>query len=112
MLLKGTIDCADLPLNVSRSFLQKDSNVIKLSRHITKKVADKLTELFNKERDKYEGFWKDISPFIKYGSIKDRNFYDKVKDILIYKSINDNYLTLNEYFEKVGGIKEGENAVN
>lgn len=112
MLLKGTIDCADLPLNVSRSFLQKDSNVIKLSRHITKKVADKLTELFNKERDKYEGFWKDISPFIKYGSIKDRNFYDKVKDILIYKSINDNYLTLNEYFEKVGGKKEGESAEN
>ncbi|MDD4833585.1 MAG: molecular chaperone HtpG [Lutispora sp.] len=112
MLLKGTIDCADLPLNVSRSFLQRDSNVIKLSKHITKKVADKLTELFEKEREKYEGFWKDISPFIKYGSIKDKNFYDKIKDILIYKSINGNYLTLNEYFEKNGGKKEEDNAEN
>lgn len=112
MLLKGTIDCADLPLNVSRSFLQRDSNVIKLSKHITKKVADKLTELFEKEREKYEGFWKDISPFIKYGSIKDKNFYDKIKDILIYKSINGNYLTLNEYFEKTGGKKEEDNAEN
>ncbi|SHI73816.1 molecular chaperone HtpG [Lutispora thermophila] len=112
MLLKGTIDCADLPLNVSRSFLQKDSNVIKLSKHITKKVADKLTELFEKEREKYEGFWKDISPFIKYGSIKDRNFYDKIKDVLIFKSINGNYLTLNEYFEKTGGKKEGDKEEN
>lgn len=112
MLLKGTIDCADLPLNVSRSFLQRDSNVIKLSKHITKKVADKLTELFEKEREKYEGFWKDISPFIKYGSIKDKNFYDKIKDILIYKSINGNYLTLGEYFEKTGGKKEEDKAEN
>lgn len=112
MLLKGTIDCADLPLNVSRSFLQKDSNVIKLSKHITKKVADKLAELFEKEREKYEGFWKDISPFIKYGSIKDKNFYDKIKDILIYKSINDNYLTLAEYFEKIGGKKDDDKAEN
>lgn len=112
MLLKGTIDCADLPLNVSRSFLQRDSNVIKLSKHITKKVADKLTELFEKEREKYEGFWKDISPFIKYGSIKDKNFYDKIKDILIYKSINGNYLTLGEYFEKTGGKKEDDKAEN
>ena len=112
MLLKGTIDCSDLPLNVSRSFLQKDSNVIKLSRHITKKVADKLTELFEKEREKYEGFWKDISPFIKYGLIKDRNFYDKIKDVLIFKSINGNYLTLNEYFEKTGGKKEGDKEEN
>ncbi len=112
MLLKGTIDCADLPLNVSRSFLQRDSNVIRLSRHITKKVSDKLMELFEKEREKYEGFWKDISPFIKYGSVKDKNFYDKIKDIMIFKSINDNYLTLKEYFEKVGGKKDDENAEN
>ena len=112
MLLKGTIDCSDLPLNVSRSFLQRDSNVIKLSRHITKKVSDKLAELFEKEREKFEGFWKDISPFIKYGSVKDKNFYDKVKDILIYKSINGNYLTLNEYFEKTGGRNEDEKAEN
>lgn len=111
MLLKGTIDCADLPLNVSRSFLQKDSNVIKLSKHITKKVSDKLTELFEKEKDKYEGFWKDISPFIKYGSIKDKSFYDKIKDILIFKSINGDYITLKEYFEKTDGKKE-ESAEN
>lgn len=112
MLLRGTIDCADLPLNVSRSFLQKDSNVIKLSKHITKKVADKLKELFKNERDKYEGFWKDISPFIKFGSVKDKNFYDKVKDVLIFKSINGNYLTIGEYIEKSGGKKEEEGAQN
>jgi molecular chaperone HtpG len=99
LLLKGVIDCADLPLNVSRSFLQKDSNVIKISKHITKKVADKLTEMFKKERDKYNGFWDDINVFIKYGCMRDESFYDKVKDILIFKTTNGEYVTLQQYLE-------------
>lgn len=99
LLLKGAIDCPDLPLNVSRSFLQKDSNVVKISKHISKKVADKLTELFNKEREKYNNFWDDINPFIKYGCLKDDSFYDKVKDIIIFKTINGEYTTLANYIE-------------
>ncbi|ERI90009.1 Hsp90 protein [Clostridiales bacterium oral taxon 876 str. F0540] len=99
LLLKGVIDCADLPLNVSRSFLQKDANVIKISKHITKKVADKLTELFKKEREKYNSFWDDINVFIKYGCMRDESFYDKVKDILIFKTTNGEYKTLSQYLE-------------
>lgn len=99
LLLKGVIDCADLPLNVSRSFLQKDANVVKISKHITKKVADKLTELFKKEREKYNSFWEDINIFIKYGCLRDESFYDKVKEILIYKTIGGEYLTLQQYLE-------------
>lgn len=96
MLLKGVIDCPDLPLNVSRSFLQNDSEVAKISKHITKKVADKLTSIFKNERSEYEGYWEDIAPFIKFGCIKDEKFYDKVKDILLFKSINGEYKTLSE----------------
>jgi molecular chaperone HtpG len=100
LLLKGVVDCADLPLNVSRSFLQKDANVVKISKHITKKVADKLTEMFNKERDKFNSFWEDINLFIKYGCMRDESFYDKVKKILIFKTTNDEYVTLEQYLEK------------
>ena len=96
MLLKGVIDCPDLPLNVSRSFLQNDGEVAKISRHITKKVADKLTSVFNNERKSYEGYWDDISPFIKFGCIKDEKFYDRVKDIILYKTIYDEYKTFSE----------------
>ena len=96
MLLKGVIDCPDLPLNVSRSFLQNDSEVAKISKHITKKVADKLTSIFKNERSEYEGYWEDIAPFIKFGCIKDEKFYDKVKDIILFKSINGEYKTLAE----------------
>lgn len=96
MLLKGVIDCPDLPLNVSRSFLQNDSEVAKISKHITKKVADKLTSVFNNERKSYESYWDDISPFIKFGCIKDEKFYDRVKDIILYKSINGEYKTFSE----------------
>lgn len=99
LLLKGVIDCADLPLNVSRSFLQKDTNVIKISKHITKKVADKLTELFNKERDRYNSFWEDINIFIKYGCMRDESFYDKVKKIIIFKTTNGEFVTLEQYLE-------------
>lgn len=99
MLLKGCIDCSDLPLNVSRSFLQKDSNVIKISKHISKKVADKLAELFKNDREKYNGFWNDINPFIKYGCIREDKFYEKVKDVIIYKTTKGEYLTLSQYLE-------------
>ncbi len=96
MLLKGVIDCPDLPLNVSRSFLQNDGEVAKISKHITKKVADKLTSVFKNERKSYESYWDDISPFIKFGCIKEEKFYDKVKDIMLYKSINGDYKTFSE----------------
>jgi molecular chaperone HtpG len=99
LLLKGVIDCEDIPLNVSRSFLQKDSNVTKISRHIVNKVADKLTGLFKNEREKYNEFWKDINIFIKYGCLRDEKFYEKVKDIIIFKTINGDYITLKQYLE-------------
>lgn len=100
LLLKGTIDCPDLPLNVSRSFLQNDGYVTKMSSYITKKVADKLNSLFKKERENYQNFWDDISPFIKYGCIKEKDFYDKVKDSILFKTTNDDYVTLNEYTDR------------
>ena len=96
MLLKGVIDCPDLPLNVSRSFLQNDGEVAKISKHITKKVADKLTSVFKNERKEYESYWDDISPFIKFGCIKDEKFYERVKDIMLYKTIHDEYKTFAE----------------
>lgn len=99
MLLKGVIDCPDLPLNVSRSFLQNDGYVKKISAHITKKVADKLTELYKKERESYNNYWDDINMFIKYGCIRDEKFYEKVKDVMIYKDLDGNYITLSEYLE-------------
>ena len=98
MLLNGVIDCPDIPLNVSRSFLQNDSQVQKISKHITKKVADKLTALFNNDRARYENCWKDISTFIKFGCLKEDAFYDKVKNILIFKNLNGVYKPVNEYF--------------
>ena len=97
MLLKGVIDCPDLPLNVSRSFLQNDGYVRKLSQHITKKVADKLIAIHKDQPDQYNTYWDDIHPFIKYGCIKDRRFYDMVRDILVFKTTEGAYLTLDEY---------------
>ena len=99
MLLKGVIDCPDLPLNVSRSFLQNDGYVKKISSHITKKVADKLTSIYNNERENYEKYWDYINIFIKYGCLRDEKFYEKVKDVIIYKDIDGNYLTLDEYLD-------------
>ena len=94
MLLNGVIDCPDIPLNVSRSFLQNDSQVRKISKHITKKVADKLTALYKNDREKYEICWEDTANFIKFGCIKDKDFYEKVKDIIIYKDINSKFVNL------------------
>ena len=99
LLLKGVIDCPDLPLNVSRSFLQNDRDVSKISKHIVKKVADKLKSLCKNEREKYEGFWDDIQIFIKYGCLKDESFYDKIKEYILYKDIDGKYITLTDYLE-------------
>lgn len=99
MLLKGVIDCPDLPLNVSRSFLQNDGYIAKVSAHITKKVSDKLNGLFKTEREKYEGYWEDINPFVKYGCLRDEKFYDRIKDSLIFKKLDDKYITLKDMEE-------------
>ena len=108
MLLNGIIDCPDIPLNVSRSFLQNDTQVQKISRHITKKVADKLAELFRKDRAKYEACWADLSTFVKYGCLKDDDFYDKVKDIIIFKNIAGEYKELPTYFGEPVGEEEAK----
>jgi len=102
LLLKGTIDCPDLPLNVSRSFLQNDGYVKKISNHISKKVSDKLLEIFKDNRDDYNRYWDDLNPFIKYGCMRDEKFYDRVKDIILYKTIDDEYLTIDGFTEKHG----------
>lgn len=99
MLLKGVIDCPDLPLNVSRSALQNDGFVKKISDYITKKVADKLSGMYKVERDIYEKYWEDISPFIKFGCLKDDKFRDKMKDVIIFKNLEGKYITLPEYVE-------------
>lgn len=105
MLLKGVIDCPDLPLNVSRSFLQNDGYVKKISAHITRKVADKLVSLYNTDKENYEKDWEDINIFVKYGCIRDDKFYEKVKDAIIYKDIDGKYMTLSEY---IGGAEKAE----
>ncbi len=101
MLLKGTLDCPDLPLNVSRSFLQNEGYVHKISAHITKKVADKLQLLYKKNHEDYVKYWADIHPFVKYGCMREEKFYDKVKDIVIYKTTEGRTVTLPEYLESV-----------
>ena len=99
MLLKGVIDCPDLPLNVSRSALQNDGFVKKISDYITKKVSDKLSGMFKTDRENYEKYWDDISPFIKYGCIKDTKFGEKMKDAIIMKDLSGKYLKLSEYLD-------------
>jgi len=100
LMLKGMLDCPDLPLNVSRSFLQNEGYVEKISQHIIKKVADKLTLLHKKEYENYTKYWDDINPFVKYGCMREEKFYEKVKDIIIFKTINNEYVTLDEYLER------------
>ena len=97
MLLNGVIDCPDIPLNVSRSFLQNDKQVQRITKYIVKKVADKLTQLFKNDKPKYEECWGDLSNFIKFGCIKESEFYDKVKDVIIWKDINGEFKTLNDF---------------
>ena len=108
MLLKGVIDCPDLPLNVSRSFLQNDGYVKKISAHITKKVADRLTGMFNVERETYQGYWDDIAPFVKYGCMKDAKFFEAVKGVLLLRTTADEYLTLEEYKTRNGEKAPGK----
>ncbi|MBP5655905.1 MAG: molecular chaperone HtpG [Clostridiales bacterium] len=98
-LLQGCLDCSDLPLNVSRSALQQDSYVKKLSGHIVKKVSDKLNELFKNSREDFEKYWSDISVFVKYGQMRDEKFYEKVKDISLYKTSDGKYKTSSELLE-------------
>lgn len=113
MLLKGVIDCPDLPLNVSRSALQNDGFVKKISDYITKKIADKLSGMFKVERENYEKYWDDISPFIRFGCVKDEKFYEKMKDYMLYKDLDGKYLTLKEYIKaSKGETEETENAEN
>ncbi len=100
MLLKGVIDCPDLPLNVSRSALQNDGFVKKISDYITKKVADKLTGMCKTDKESYEKYWDDISPFIKFGCLKDEKFCDKMNDYILFKNLNDEYITLPEILKK------------
>jgi len=101
LLLHGVIDSPDIPLNVSRSFLQADSNVKKINSYISRKVADKLLELFKKDRKAYEEKWSDIGLFVKYGAISDEKFYDKAKEFLLLTNTNQEHNTLEEYREKV-----------
>jgi len=108
LLLKGVIDCPDLPLNVSRSQLQNDGFVKKISDYITKKVAEKLSGLCKTDRENYEKYWDDISPFIKYGILRDEKFAEKMKDYILFKDLEDKYLTLPELKEK----KEGPEAAS
>ena len=108
MLLKGVIDCPDLPLNVSRSALQNDGFVKKISEYITKKVADKLIGMCKTEKENYEKYWDDISPFIKFGCLKDEKFCDKMNDYILFKNIDDKYLTLPEILKPVEEDEKAE----
>ncbi|MCC8017728.1 MAG: molecular chaperone HtpG, partial [Lachnospiraceae bacterium] len=110
MLLKGVIDCPDLPLNVSRSALQNDGFVKKISEYITKKVADKLIGMCKTDKENYEKYWDDISPFIKFGCLKDEKFCDKMNDYILFKDINDKYLTLPELLKAEEEKKENANG--
>ncbi|WP_210419392.1 molecular chaperone HtpG [Pedobacter sp. KBS0701] len=110
MLLHGVIDSPDIPLNVSRSFLQADSNVKKINNYITKKVADKLGELFAKDRKAYEDKWKDIGLFVKYGMISEEKFYDKAKDFALVGNTKNELFTLPEYKEKVSPLQTDKNG--
>ena len=116
MVLKGVIDCPDLPLNVSRSALQNDGFVQKISEYISKKVADKLSGMCKTDKEAYEKYWDDISPFIKFGCLKDEKFCEKMSDYVLFKNLDHKYMTLKECIEKNGGKAEpeekteGENA--
>ena len=105
MLLQGVIDSPDIPLNVSRSFLQADSNVKKINNYITKKVADKLNEIFKSDRKGFEEKWSDISLFIKYGMLSDEKFAEKANDFCLLQNVNNEYYTFKEYYEKVKDIQ-------
>jgi len=110
MLLHGVIDSPDIPLNVSRSFLQSDSNVKKINSYISRKVAEKLQELFNKDRKGYEAKWNDIGIFVKYGALSDEKFYEKAKDFVLLNNTNNEFFTLEEYKTKVKDFQTDKNG--
>ena len=112
MILKGVIDCPDLPLNVSRSALQNDGFVNKVADYISKKVADKLVGMFKTDRENYEKYWDDISPFIKFGCLKDEKFGEKMKDSMIYKNLDHKYLTLDDIIKESKGSADDENTAD
>lgn len=112
MLLKGVIDCPDLPLNVSRSALQNDGFVKKISDYITKKVADKLSGMCKTERESYEKYWDDISPFIKFGCLKDEKFCEKINDYILFKNLDGKYLTMKDLIEEKKEEEKEENTEN
>lgn len=109
MLLHGVIDSPDIPLNVSRSYLQSDANVKKISSHITKKVADKLEEMFKKDREDFEKKWDDLKVFIEYGSITDEKFYEKAKNFILFKNVEGKYYTLEEYKTHIETLQKDKN---
>lgn len=108
LLLRGVLDCPELPLNVSRSYLQNSGYVTKIASHITKKVADKLVSLCNNDRERYEGFWKDIGLFAKYGSLRDKKFYERVKGALLLELSNGKHVTIEEYLDHMKSVCEGK----
>lgn len=110
MLLNGVIDCPDIPLNVSRSFLQNDRQVQKIAKHITKKVADKLTELYKNDRERYETCWPDLATFVKFGCLKDEEFYNRVQDILIYKNLAGEYQPICSFYGEEVGEEDAKNG--
>ncbi len=109
-LLNGVIDCPDIPLNVSRSFLQNDAQVKKIAKHISKKVADKLVELFKNDRARYESCWHDLATFVKFGCIKDDEFYNRVKDIIIYKNLSGEYVPVTSCFGEEVSEEDAKNG--
>ncbi len=110
MLLNGVIDCPDIPLNVSRSFLQNDKQVQKIAKHITKKVADKLIELYKNDKERYESCWPDLATFVKFGCIKDEDFYKKVEDIIIYKNLAGEYRPVSSFYGEAVSEEDAKNG--
>ncbi len=111
MLLNGVIDCPDIPLNVSRSFLQNDRQVQKIAKHVTKKVADKLSELYRNDKEKYQNCWNDLSTFVKFGCIKDDDFYNRVKDIIIFKNLSGEYVPVTSCFGEEVTEEQSKNGM-
>ena len=108
LMLKGVLDCPELPLNVSRSYLQNSGYVSKISAHITKKVADKLVSMFNTDREGYEKIWRDVKTFVEYASLRDQKFYERVKSAILFEKCSGGFVTLDEYIEASKGKNEGK----
>lgn len=110
MMMHGVLDSPDIPLNVSRSYLQSDGNVKKITAHISKKVGDKLNELFNKERDSFEKKWESIGLFVKYGMLSDEKFYERAKDFCLYENLDHKFFTIDEYKAQVEALQKDKNG--